>query len=70
MFKAKCRDLYCTKCQTVQGFTLVTVTGYKHYWCNKCDKFTVMEFTGPPYNRDAQGKRVEQVLDMDQEATQ
>jgi hypothetical protein len=61
------RDLYCTKCKTVQGFTLASVTGWKDYYCNNCEEFNVMQFTGDKYARTKNMERIEQVLPLETE---
>jgi RNase P subunit RPR2 len=66
-FKKVWRDLYCRKCQTVQGFTLASVKGYKHYFCNQCNLFTVMDFTGDTYARSDKMQRIEETLPYETE---
>jgi tRNA(Ile)-lysidine synthase TilS/MesJ len=61
------RDLYCVECKTIQGFTRLDIIGWKHYFCNECDKFTEMQFTGDKYARTDSMERIEAVLPFETE---
>ena len=49
------RDLRCTVCQRITGFTIADLDEVmdkdyrKHYHCNTCDQYTDQEFTGATY---------------------
>lgn len=46
---------------------MASVTGWKHYYCNNCEEFNVMEFTGDKYARTSNMERIEQVLPLETE---
>lgn len=67
MHKRIWRDLVCTECKQIEGFTSATKMAKDYvmfYWCNYCQKATVRQFTGELYSRDGKMQRIEQVFDF------
>ena len=67
--KAVWRDLKCTECNQVEGFTRADLDMNKdyvmNYYCHHCQKPTVREFVGPLYARDGKMQRIQDVLDFE-----
>lgn len=65
------RDLRCTVCQQVTGFTKADLDEVmdkdyrKNYHCNTCDRYTDQEFTGATYEL-IDGEKVFMELNFEQ----
>ena len=68
MSKRIWRDLLCTECEQIEGWTNGIMKMSKDYvmfyWCKYCQKPTVRQFVGEFYARDGKMQRVEQVFDF------
>jgi hypothetical protein len=64
------RDLKCTTCKSVTGFTIANLdevmdSDYqKNYHCDSCDQYTNQELTGTPYEL-INGERIYTELALD-----
>lgn len=64
------RDLKCTKCNQIEGFTngiMKMDRDYEmRYYCHTCQDITLRVFVGELYARDDKMQRIQDVLDFTQ----
>jgi hypothetical protein len=64
------RDLQCTTCKHITGFTTANLDEFmdksykKHYHCATCNEYTDQEFAGVPYEL-IKGERIHTKLNFD-----